>query len=806
MFRIGAPPTRWYGPAMGGWLRWRDGLALAVVAAAAIAGAVAWFDGRVHIGLEVQEVELTEVTAEFGPDSDIGPSVVVVSSVVPDGNAVRYGIHPGIPVLDLWTTDGSEVERSEARFVSDFDELLQIPREAVATERIGGVTVGHFWEDPVGHLGAYPQAQIDRAWLEGRLRTDVYLPILGVGAGIAILLLLRRGLAGSIGRQEAVTAACAVAAPFLLAPVIDVGNPIGIVLAYTLLIAISLLMGIGLAVTHPEATYRRMGVGVAVSAVAIACLMVATHMGTPLLSPDERGPMFAAMGLVAFAPSAAASLSPARSARDRMTLLTAGLIPFAASTLLLPSQYIPPLPLLLVGGLVGWHLAPWGKVISAVGASFDRVRSTASSAADSGVTTSVMRERRDVVTGVVAAVAVLVCVAADGANAWALVVAALTAGAVALGVRNGVLGPDWTDAAVPLAAAVGIPVLMVPLTWSWPGLYPPLVLAPALAVLSVAHLLAERHSDPLWRWRLFVGAALVALLAVIAGSGGGGLAVGLLGLVCLVPGVPVAFTQRPGADAISWRLETLAVALTPAAAATVLLPGGTGVLVLGGWLAVVVVWRYLAIVPLVGMANRTQLQRDLAVAAAEAERARLAADLHDDALQQLTLLVRTLDDKGHADEANEAREIAAKLRAVVGDLRLPLLDDLGAGAALEWLVERVEPLAGGRVTLERSDLARPPADVELAVFRVAQEALTNAIKHGRPPIAVRYDVRADGRVSLAIDDAGAGIEKGAAQEPPGEGHFGLANMEQRAEQIGALLDVRRWPSGGTRVALDWRPG
>jgi signal transduction histidine kinase len=142
---------------------------------------------------------------------------------------------------------------------------------------------------------------------------------------------------------------------------------------------------------------------------------------------------------------------------------------------------------------------------------------------------------------------------------------------------------------------------------------------------------------------------------------------------------------------------------------------------------------------------------------------------------------------------------------VVGDLRLPILDDLGAGAALEWLVERVEPLAGGPVKLERSDETRPPANVELAVFRVAQEALTNAIKHGKPPIAVRYGVRTDGRVTLAIDDAGDGIGSEAAEEAPKEGHFGLVNMQQRAEQIGALLDVRRWPAGGTRVALEWRP-
>jgi signal transduction histidine kinase len=60
-------------------------------------------------------------------------------------------------------------------------------------------------------------------------------------------------------------------------------------------------------------------------------------------------------------------------------------------------------------------------------------------------------------------------------------------------------------------------------------------------------------------------------------------------------------------------------------------------------------------------------------------------------------------------------------------------------------------------------------------------------------------------VTLAIDDAGEGIGSEAVEEAPREGHFGLVNMQQRAEQIGALLDVRRWPGGGTRVALEWRP-
>ena len=135
-----------------------------------------------------------------------------------------------------------------------------------------------------------------------------------------------------------------------------------------------------------------------------------------------------------------------------------------------------------------------------------------------------------------------------------------------------------------------------------------------------------------------------------------------------------------------------------------------------------------------------------------------------------------------------------RLRAICGDLRLPILDDLGVGPALDWLVLRIERLAGGEVRLERADGTRPPPDVELAFFRVAQEALSNAVKHGRPPIIVRY--RVDRRRRLAVDRRrrARASPPTPACAPSTTGHFGLLNMQQRAEAIGAILDVRRWPA------------
>ncbi|MBA2254476.1 MAG: hypothetical protein H0W07_05120 [Chloroflexi bacterium] len=68
---------------------------------------------------------------------------------------------------------------------------------------------------------------------------------------------------------------------------------------------------------------------------------------------------------------------------------------------------------------------------------------------------------------------------------------------------------------------------------------------------------------------------------------------------------------------------------------------------------------------------------------------------------------------------------------------------------------------------------------------------------------MRYRTTPSG-ASLSVDDAGFGIDPVAARGAADQGRFGMLNMVQRAEQIGAILDVRRWPKGGTHVALEWR--
>ena len=212
-----------------------------------------------------------------------------------------------------------------------------------------------------------------------------------------------------------------------------------------------------------------------------------------------------------------------------------------------------------------------------------------------------------------------------------------------------------------------------------------------------------------------------------------------------------------------------------------------------------------AVRPLARVAARANTQRDLSVAVSEAERSRLAADLHDGPLQEILLLARRLESDGDPENAALAREIGADLRELSGDLRLPMLDDLGVGPALEWLVARARRLTGLDISLRYEAEGRPPPDVELATFRIAQEAITNAVRHGQPPVVVHC--RTSGTaLSLSVEDAGPTRQASRGSAPRPAGRFGLVNKQQRAEQVGARLEFRLEDASGTTVVVEWRAG
>jgi signal transduction histidine kinase len=405
--------------------------------------------------------------------------------------------------------------------------------------------------------------------------------------------------------------------------------------------------------------------------------------------------------------------------------------------------------------------------------------------------------------------------------AWGLLVGALLMIVGGWWLATGRAGASLQPLGVPLAVATAMPFLVAPLDATWHAAA--LVAAGVLVPFGVAPLglaLATRIEEPEIRGvarMATVGSAFAAMLIgasplLVPGSNPSVdvLWTAAIAASVLIPGIaaagPLRRQEGSGAPAGGRLLQSAELAVAGATPLMSLItnPRDMLLLPLSAWLVGIAVAGRSTIRPLARLAVRAQLQRDLIVAATEAERARVAADIHDDALQELTLLVHRLDESGDEEGAGIARTVSDRLRAICGDLRLPILDDLGVGPALDWLVLRIERLSGGEVRLERADGARPPADVELAFFRVAQEALGNAVKHGAPPIVVRYRATEAG-ASLSVDDAGPGIVPDAAEAAEQEGHFGLVNMRQRAEAIGAILDIRRWPSGGTHVALEWRP-
>jgi signal transduction histidine kinase len=389
-------------------------------------------------------------------------------------------------------------------------------------------------------------------------------------------------------------------------------------------------------------------------------------------------------------------------------------------------------------------------------------------------------------------------------------------------LASGRAGDGVRGLAAPLALATAAPFLVDPLMATHSlALVALSGLLLTASMIPLAWVLLERVQDPGDRRLVTYGTlgciAAAGGLAIIAAVSGPWYADGLtrwaiVAAIPLLPGLAAAgpidrraaegSAPAPASRRLLESAEYAVIGLTPAIALAS--EGGTyAPFPLLAWFVLVLLAGRFTIRPLARIATRATLQRDLVVAATEAERARVAADIHDDALQELTLLVHRLDAAGDTEGADIARTVSDRLRAICGDLRLPILDDLGVGPALDWLVLRIERIAGGEVRLERADGTRPPADVELAFFRVAQEALSNAVKHGKPPILVRYATTAGG-ATLSIDDAGPGIDPDTTQTTDRTGHFGLLNMQQRAEAIGAILDVRRWPGGGTHVALDWR--
>ena len=203
------------------------------------------------------------------------------------------------------------------------------------------------------------------------------------------------------------------------------------------------------------------------------------------------------------------------------------------------------------------------------------------------------------------------------------------------------------------------------------------------------------------------------------------------------------------------------------------------------------------------------------VTAQEAERRRFAADLHDLVGQGLSVLgmgfetIRALLPGALPQKAESTidhmgrllKETMGSVREVMSDLRPPLLDDYGLFPAIEWHARQLEARTGLRIAVEGKDLgARPPAEVEMALFRIAQEALTNVAKHAMASRARVGLERTPGRLTMIVEDDGRGIAPKAANDP-GVSSWGMAVMRERAAAVGGAVRVDS-SRGGTRVIVE----
>lgn len=197
-----------------------------------------------------------------------------------------------------------------------------------------------------------------------------------------------------------------------------------------------------------------------------------------------------------------------------------------------------------------------------------------------------------------------------------------------------------------------------------------------------------------------------------------------------------------------------------------------------------------------------------ALAAQESERLRIAHELHDEvgqtltaALLQLAAVVKrvpepTIEEFGAAQET--VRAGLEDVRRIALELRPEALEHLGLVSAIEALCERLEQRTGLQITLViAADLPVLDRDRELVLYRVAQEALTNVVRHSGATKAELGLARSPDRVTLSVMDDGRGLNGGGDNDG-----VGLRGMRERALLVGADLDVRSRPQGGVRVQLD----
>jgi two-component system NarL family sensor kinase len=217
-------------------------------------------------------------------------------------------------------------------------------------------------------------------------------------------------------------------------------------------------------------------------------------------------------------------------------------------------------------------------------------------------------------------------------------------------------------------------------------------------------------------------------------------------------------------------------------------------------------------------AERRRLEKELRsipnqiLVAQETERRRIAAELHDGVNQLLASIkfrLAHLDGKvdGEAAElvtqgAQILERAVNEVRRISKNLRPSELDDFGLIAAVEELIQEFEKRTKVKVAFKRSPMSRRlPPQVELAIYRILQEALANIEQHAqarRATITLNVDARF---ATLNVIDDGRGFEVQSARAEKRDRGLGLINMRERAEALGGVFAIKSAPAKGAEIVV-----
>lgn len=218
------------------------------------------------------------------------------------------------------------------------------------------------------------------------------------------------------------------------------------------------------------------------------------------------------------------------------------------------------------------------------------------------------------------------------------------------------------------------------------------------------------------------------------------------------------------------------------------------------------------------MANYTgQLQAisERAINAQEEERVRIARSLHDDTAQSISMLIIHLERLGGfipadrpdithyiADAQSVATRLLENLRKIIWDLRPSILDDLGLYSAIRWYARTNLEKGGMKVDFTASEVMRLPSHLETMLFRIAQEAISNVLRHAD---ASKVSIRlwtAEEQIWLEIKDDGRGFDmEKTAEAAVDRKQLGLLGIEERVSLVGGAVKVESAQGSGTCLQL-----